>query len=366
MKKYILLFLLCLPMAFYAQVQSKYLEGAVPVVDGKVTFSQKLHAKGLPKEKLYSLLLDWANNRFQPQENTNSRVLYSNEDEGRIVVGGDDFIVFTSSYIVKDESRIYYHLIFDCEDNACNLTMTRIHYLYEESRDDGGYRYKAEEWITDKHGLTKSKDKLAKISGKFRRETIDYKDKLFTEVQNFLNEQVISSLDESPAVAAVPEKKAEAKEPAVKPVTAEPKATPVEPAPAVVAIPKPEAKKQESIPTDNKEEAIKKANRMAIATGKGEQFEIGKESWGGFGEMFGKKVVFCLIDTQKEMSNMLMLQLQEYTLLFYSEGNTSPCAVIKCKKMMQQGLKGKEAKNMNPDCDESKSYNMYVGEIIEE
>ena len=53
MKKHLLLFLLWLPMAIYAQVDKKYLEGAVPVVDGKVTFSQELNAKGLTKDQLY-------------------------------------------------------------------------------------------------------------------------------------------------------------------------------------------------------------------------------------------------------------------------------------------------------------------------
>ncbi len=365
MKKYILLLLLCLPIALGAQVQSKYLEGAVPVVDGKVTFGQELGAKGFSKEQLYGMLLDWANERFQPTEDTKARVLYANEEESRIVVGGDDFIVFSSSYIVKDVSRINYHLIFDCKDNACDLTMTRITYLYEESRTDGGYKYKAEEWITDKHGLNKSKDKLAKISGKFRKETIDYKDKLFTEVQTFLNSQIVNSLNIAPAETPAPVK-VEAKAEPVKQVTAEPKATLVEPVTTVVAVPNPAAKPQENIQESNIEELISKANRMTITAGKDEQFEIGMEAWGGFGEMFGKKVVFCLIDTQKEMSNMLMLQLQEYTLSFYSNGNTSPSAVIKCKKMMQQTLKGKEAKNINPACNESKSYNMYVGEIIGE
>ena len=53
LKKYILLILLCLPMALYAQVDSKYLEGAVPVVDGKVTFTTSIKAKGMTKVQIY-------------------------------------------------------------------------------------------------------------------------------------------------------------------------------------------------------------------------------------------------------------------------------------------------------------------------
>ena len=39
--------------------------------------------------------------------------------------------------------------------------------------------YYANEWITDRYGLNKKKTKLARVSGKFRRKTIDRKDYLF-------------------------------------------------------------------------------------------------------------------------------------------------------------------------------------------
>ena len=62
--------------------------------------------------------------------------------------------------------------------------MTRIHYLYEEERDPQSLA--AEEWITDQYGLTKKKNKLARLSGKFRRKTIDRKDYLFEMLTNAL------------------------------------------------------------------------------------------------------------------------------------------------------------------------------------
>lgn len=308
------------------------------------------------------MLLDWANQRFQPKEDMKARVLYTDKEIGQIIVGGDDYIVFTSSYIVKDVSHIYYHFLINCADEKCNLVMTRIHYLYEESREDGGYKYKAEEWITDKHGLTKSKDKLARISGKFRKKTIDYKDALFTEVQNFLNNQIVNTLNNETAVAATPVKNTEKEVPAKTTVT--PKEAVVSTVPVAVTVEKP-AEKSQPATKGNVEELIAKATRMTITAGNDEQFEISKDSWGGYGEMFNKKVAFCLIDTQKTMANMLMTQLQEYTVSFYADGDTSPCVTIKCKKMMQQTLKGSEAKNISPNCDEKKSYNMYVGEIAE-
>ena len=52
---------------------------------------------------------------------------------------------------------------------------------YPELFYDGGEKYSAEEWIVDDMALNKSKTKLAPICGKFRRETIDLKDKLHSE-----------------------------------------------------------------------------------------------------------------------------------------------------------------------------------------
>lgn len=336
LKKYLLLVLLCLPMALQAQVDSKYLEGAVPVVDGKVTFSTTINTEGMTQAQIYEKVLEWANKRFQPKENLSPKVLFSNPDKDEIIASGEEYIVFNSSYLVLDRTRIYYHLMANCEDGKCNLTMTRIHYWYEEEID-GGYKYKAEKWITDKEALNKSKTKLAKVSGKFRQKTIDLKDKLFNEIQTVLNGKAIAST------------------------------TPVTPTPST---PKPEAvKKQpkvktEPIKVENQEEIIKNATRITLTAGNDEQFEINKEAWGGFGELFGKKVTFCLIDTQKTMGNMLMVDSDTYKITFYSSNN-QPVLTIHCKKLMKQTINGKEAQKMSKDCLAKKSYNLYVGEIIE-
>ena len=203
--------------------------------------------------------------------------------------------------------------------------MTRIHYWYEEE-NDGGYKYKAEKWITDKEALNKSKNKLAKVSGKFRQKTIDYKDQMFNEIQSALNGQVIETTPTAQKTEVVKE-------------TVEKK-------------------------VGNQEEMINNAVRITLTAGNDEQFEINKESWGGFGELFGKKVTFSLIDTQKEALNMLMEQSEIYKITFYSSDN-QPILTINCKKLMTQNVNGEEAQKMSKNCVANKSYNMYVGEIIE-
>lgn len=335
LKKYLLLVLLCLPMALQAQVDSKYLEGAVPVVDGKVTFSTSIKAKGMSSTQIYDKVLEWANKYFQPKENLAPKVLYSNAEKGEIIAGGEDYIVFSSNYLILDRTRIYYHLIANCEDEKCDLTMTRIHYWYEEEID-GGYKYKAETWITDKEALNKAKNKLAKVSGKFRKETIDYKDKLFKEIQSTLNGEIVAIINNETVAA--------------------PKAE--------VAKEQPTAKVEAENNADNQEEIIKNAIRITLTAGNDEQFEINKDAWSGFDELFGKRVALCLIDTQKTMGNMLMEASDTYKITFYRPDN-QPALIINCKKLMSKNISGQEAQKMSKGCIAEKSYNMYVGEIIQ-
>ena len=325
LKKYLTLIILCLPIVLQAQDESKYLEGTVPVIDGKVTFSTSIQAKGMNRTQIYDKVLEWANKYFQPKENLNPKILYSNPEKAEIIAGGEDYIVFKHNYLILDRTRIYYNLIANCEDEKCDLTMTRIHYWYEEDVD-GGYKYKAEKWITDKEALNKSKNKLAKVSGKFRKETIDYKDRMFTEIQSILNGQLVTTTPSTQKANAV--------------------------------------KKTVEKKTDNHETIIKNAVRMTITAGNDEQFEINHESWGGFGEISNKKVAFCLIDTQKTMVNLLMSQSDSYKIKFYSSDN-KVALTINCKKLLTQNIDGNEAKKMNNNCLSEKNYNMYVGEIIE-
>ena len=76
MKKIILFFLLCLPLLGYAQTDEKYLEGAITLKDGKVTFSTEMIVPAMTKEQIYETLLDWSNKRYQPTEKMNARVLF--------------------------------------------------------------------------------------------------------------------------------------------------------------------------------------------------------------------------------------------------------------------------------------------------
>ena len=348
MKNLISLLFLCLPFLVHAQTDEKYLEGAITLKNGKVTFSTEMVTPAMTKEQIYETILDWANKRFQPTEKMNARVLFQNPEEGSIAIGGEEYLVFSNSALSLDRTRIYYQMKVLCENGKSNIEMSRIRYWYDEARD-GGEKYEAENWIVDEWGLNKSKTKLAPICGKFRKKTIDLKDELFMEIQSVLGNKMIE-LGLKPAPI-----KPEAQ---VQIVQAQPISKPVE---IMQSEPTPE---KVSHTSDDLETIITQSSRMTITAGNDEQFEISKECWGGFGELFGKKVVFCLIDTQKTMGNLLMTQSENYKISFYQSNNNQPVVVINCKKLMAQTINGEEAKKMSSNCIVGKSYNMYVGEII--
>lgn len=346
MKKILFLMLMCLPFTLMAQTDPKYLAGAITMNDGKVSFQTEIQTPSLTKEQLYDTMLKWANERFHPEGKFNARVLYTNPDEGTIAAGGEEYIVFSSSALSLDRTRIYYQLFITCGQSKCDVEMTRIRYWYDEARD-GGEKYSAEEWIVDDMALNKSKTKLAPICGKFRRETIDLKDELFQSIQNTLGNQVLNTTAAvtTPAVTTTP----------VTSTTTVIAATPATPAPAT-------GTNANAAPSTD--EHIKASARMTVTAGNDEQFEIGKECWGGFGQLFGKEVAFCIIDQSKAMGNLLMEQSDSYKISFYDEGSTEPWLVVNCKKLMKQTVTGEEARKMNPSNDGQKAYNMYVGEVM--
>ena len=196
MKKLIFAMMMCLPMAASAQntwempVQAnnsdaKYLVGAVPVVDGKVTFKTTVEAPGKTADQVADIVRKYMKKMTtEPGQFEQSRIVLDDLLNHQIIGSYQEWLVFKSTALVLDRTRLFYNLIADCKDGKADITMTRIYYLYEEERDP--QTLKAEEWITDEEGLTKSKAKLSRVSGKFRRKTIDRKDYLFNKFAELL------------------------------------------------------------------------------------------------------------------------------------------------------------------------------------
>ena len=168
------LFCLCMPALLHAQRDdSKYLAGAVPEADGKVVFTKDFSIPGMSQDTIYSRLLKWMDTRLAKNENT-SRVVYSDREKGQIVGMGDEWIVFSSTALSLDRTKILYQLTLTCQPEKCTLEVEKIRFSYREGKE----KYTAEEWITDKYALNKSKTKLVRGLAKWRRKTVDFVDDL--------------------------------------------------------------------------------------------------------------------------------------------------------------------------------------------
>ena len=163
----------------------KYLAGAIQLnADGKVEFVLDTQASGKSADEIYNIVFQYMSKLIKNEQNINSRIALvnrNNKNERIIACIMDEWFVFNQSFISLDRSETKYQLVATISDNHLHLSMTRIVFNYEEGRSTG-FKEPAENVITDKYALTKKKNDLAKIYGKFRRGTIDRKDQIFNDL----------------------------------------------------------------------------------------------------------------------------------------------------------------------------------------
>lgn len=160
----------------------KYLEGAITFDEqGKIVFETEIEAPGKSAAQLYDLVFDYMSGLTQDKESKASRMALVNKDEHIIVNTMDEWLVFSNSFIALDRTECKYNLIAKITDGKVSLSINHINYIYEEGRQTG-FKLPAEEVIIDKVALTKKKNDLARIFGKFRKKTIDRKDQIFSEI----------------------------------------------------------------------------------------------------------------------------------------------------------------------------------------
>lgn len=161
----------------------KYAKGAVPVDEsGMVCFTETFQIPaGMTEDYCYELLLNWAKGRFAMPYAQAGRILNEDAQSHRYIFHVDQMIVFKSSALVADESKISYNFSASIQNGTVLLKMTDIKYRYEEGREGGGKIFPAEDWITDKEAYNRKGTKFLKSTGKFRIKTIDLKDILFSK-----------------------------------------------------------------------------------------------------------------------------------------------------------------------------------------
>lgn len=162
-----------------------YEKGMVPVVNGKVTFEVNIPVPGLTAEQIEEKINNWINERYvEPTVISVKR--FESDAPNTTIIKGEEYIVFKNKFFVLDRARMYYFLTLTAGEECCNFHLSRITYWHDDEADDGGFKMIAEEWITDNNAFNK-KGKLKKFEGKFRRKTIDLKDKLIEELTQALS-----------------------------------------------------------------------------------------------------------------------------------------------------------------------------------
>lgn len=350
-----IVFLLCmLPFFAMAQVKDKnapkYLEGAVTEVYGKVVFTTKFTVKQLDEATLYQTLKSWADERFKPQKTEfKSRILVASSDKKQFAAAGDEYLVFSSSFLALDRAEIFYHFIAKVEGQQVYLTMQRIKYKYEVERGNRDYIY-AEDWITDKQALNKKKTKLYPAPGKFRRKTIDLKDALFASVKKVLADKALTKVV-SPNDLVTEDQSKTVPMSTMTPATKTEKSTTIVSKGTSLAGYK--AIAIEQLPQEIKEQL---SNRLLRITAVYEGQVISMEAkWQGIDAMFGRSVATCILSC-KTMVYPWMEKTTTYTLSFninatkgapvYQVLSTGKQAIqaadyiIECKKVSHKRLEG--------------------------
>lgn len=164
---------------------SRYLaEGTVPVVDGYVTWTTEVAAPGHTAQQVYDKLLTALTQLTQGKEQLDSRLIKDDAQAHTITSSMHEWLTFSASFLSLDRTEFFYVINADCHDGGATVTMSRMKYVY--TQQDGVDRFNAEEWITDKVAVNKKRTRLFRITGKFRRGTIDRKDAIF----KYLNDAI--------------------------------------------------------------------------------------------------------------------------------------------------------------------------------
>ncbi len=362
----IALFCLCLPAMLHAQDKddSKYLAGAVPEVDGKVVFTKEFSIPGMSQDEIYNRIYGWMEARLKQNENT-SRIVFSDKGKGQIVGTGDEWIVFSSTALSLDRTKVLYQLTVTCQPEKCTLEVEKIRFNYREGKE----KYAAEEWITDKYALNKAQTKLVRGLAKWRRKTVDFVNDLALGATEALSAATASAPAEEKKEEKAVEKSVINSGPIViapkKQVTVE--SAQSQPAGnnnarsntesnidagipnAQVIVPSVQVKKPAALVPANKDQqqtykevAPDQLSADAIQSGAGRLvIVIGEDpfnmtmmtanSGGSLGKVNGKAVIFSILSPDQPYEQIE--KADNYIIRFYPTGQTEPTVILECKKL---------------------------------
>lgn len=194
MKKLLFALFMLLPLTMFAKQKvddSKYLKGAVPEVNGIVTFHKAFAVPGKSKKEIYKVMKEYLNNMVEksiPAPVPYARM--SQDSQDTLVAQVCEWQVYKQKFLNLDRSRFRYTLNVFINDGKVSIDMTRLAYYYMEDQEgNNGVNYRAEEWINDANALNKAGTKLLPKSNKFRRKTVDRAEAIFDEIMDIFEQK---------------------------------------------------------------------------------------------------------------------------------------------------------------------------------
>ena len=204
MKKSILFaVLMCLPLCLMAGKRDymkdpKYLLGAVPEVNGIVTFQKNFSVTDKSEQQIYDIVAAYVKNSLvgagiHDKLRPYTRIISEEKENGMVVARVEEYMTFNHvTFLNLDRTRFRYLLSATVKGQKVSLVLTQISYYYNEDREgNNGTYYKAEEWITDKLAVNKKGTRLYPRSGKFRRKTVDRVEAIFDGFMDALSSMEI-------------------------------------------------------------------------------------------------------------------------------------------------------------------------------
>jgi len=190
--------LFCLPLMLMAGKKDymkdpRYLLGAVPEVDGIVTFQKTFTVTDKTEQQIYDIVAAYVKNSLvgaglHDKLRPYTRIISEEKENGMVVARVEEYMTFSHVFLNLDRTRFRYLLSATVKGQKVSLVLTQISYYYNEDREgNNGTYYKAEEWITDKLAINKKGTRLYPRSGKFRRMTVDRVEAIFNGFMDALS-----------------------------------------------------------------------------------------------------------------------------------------------------------------------------------
>lgn len=310
---FLALFLVCLPATMKAdpsekqQNDNKYLAGAVPEVDGKVVFSKEFQVAGMSREEIYDRALQWMTVRLKENKNIDSRVVYPDREKGIIAGVGEEWIVFSSTALSLDRTQINYQVTVQTDAEKCVVNLEKIRFTYREKE-----KYKAEEWITDRYALNKTKTKLVRGLAKWRKKTVDFADNMFAGLAAALGTTETSAVAHPVAISSQTDATKAAR----------------------TTMPEYQEADLKQIPGEIY--ALMGSGTLVISIGDDEfnMTNMTANAGGALGYLSGKAVAYCTLSPDQPFD--AVEKAEKYVLKLYAPSEKTPSALIHCKKLPAQ------------------------------